>query len=92
MTYAIDHWNASQAKWVHITTVQAFSKANATTQVRPILPNGPFRVQAISNGPDAGITPMSLPWKPTTDPTFYRPKGYKRPPSPAARRKQSNPR
>jgi hypothetical protein len=92
MKFSIERWDYPNRQWVHNWTVNAESQPHALRLAR--LTGFACRIRAvpIADGPDAGIAPLSLPFKPTSDPTFYRPKGYHRPPSPAARRKHRNPR
>ncbi len=92
MVYQVDHWSAQQARWTTHGTVNAFGRSNALDLAKRIVPPGPFRVQPVANAPQANICPLALPYRPSSDPTFARPKGYTRPPSPAARRKQAKPR
>lgn len=90
MKYSIERWVYPEKKWVHAWTTDALNTGHALKQARTLGYACRIRAVAIPNGPDAGIAPLSLPFKPSSDPTFARPKGYHRPPSPAARRKQKN--
>lgn len=86
-SFLISRWDIASQQWREEMGISAFSVGDALAKAKALRVRGVLRATPIQANHPAKLAPLALPFKPSSDPTFPRPAGYRRPPSPSARRR-----